>query len=185
MDHRIAFIRCGALCCALTAAVGCAHDSEGRMNKVETGSLGTDVVISAEDGSFEFDSENLFTVPFQSDCPREPTTENFAEAEAGGARRVSVEYPGLENPLFGVLAFCGVRPEFKGSASRSYRIVVPEQYVRETEGARVSVVFEQYSIGKLTLPAWVLWISREPFPKRSAQRPAELGTSASQDPPHS
>jgi hypothetical protein len=152
--------------------LGCAGAPSREFNRVDRALLATDAtVIAAEDHSFQFTPGPLMNTPFAADCPDNPDTTNYAEAEAAGARRVRVTYPGLSEPLYGVLSFCGVHPEYHGSASRSYRLEVPQSYVDETAGARVSVVYERYEQGGTQYPAWVLWLSREPMPHLSANPP--------------
>jgi hypothetical protein len=42
--------------------------------------------------------------------------------------------------------------------------VIPDQYVKATEGGRMSVVFETYPVGAETFRAWILWLSQDPIP---------------------
>ncbi len=130
------------------------------------------VLIISDDRTFQIRPNQLMPTPFAGQCPAAPDTQNYGEAEHYGARRVRVAYPGLAEPLYGVMSFCTIADGFHGSASRSYRVEVPEAYVQATEGGRVSVVFEHYPWETGTRPAWVLWLSREPMPQQAFTPPA-------------
>lgn len=135
---------------------------------VPEGFLATEgVTISSLDGGWKVAGNTRFVTPFFAEqCPTLPTTTNYADGERLGARRVWVSYPGLAQPLYGMLSLCKVFPEYKGAASRSYQIDVPKQYVDATDNGRISVVYEEYpwDATGAKLPAWVLWLSRSPFP---------------------
>jgi hypothetical protein len=156
---------------AYFVALGCSGRQETGPNftyQVTQASLASDrVAIVAEDRSFVIQPGQLMSTPFHSGCPRMPTTDNYPDAEAQGARRVRVVYPGVTDPLYGILSFCMISDQFHGSASRSYRLEVPQSYVDATEGGRMSVVFEQYGLNNQDYPAWILWLSREPIPQRN------------------
>ncbi len=158
---------------------GCANKAAVKQQsfsyQVPQGMLATpDVLISTETNPpFVMTTGQTFTTPYWSNCPTKPTTENVGEGEQGGARRVRIAYPNMPNGLYGVLAFCRIDPEFKGSASRSYRLEVPQSYVEATDGGRMSVVFEQYAVGQQQFPAWILWMSREPIPVRGGVEPVD------------
>jgi hypothetical protein len=163
-----------------TVLVGCGPSWHLREMK-EVDSLNSTTFIVAGDGSFEIKAGQTINPPFHSDCMREPTSADFAMAEAGGARRVRVTVPSQHEPLFGILALCSVYKEFNGALSHSYRIEVPDEYVQATDGGRVSVVYEKYDMpGGGWLPGWVLWLSRERFPKSSAETPTSVNKSVSQ-----
>jgi hypothetical protein len=137
--------------------------------KVPVGTLVTSqTVIVAEDHSFTITAGATFNSPFWTkDCPLIGTPENFPFGESLGARRVRVSYPGLTEPLYGVLSLCPIQPGAGGPSSRSYQIEIPQSYVAATEGGRVSVVFEPYNLlNGRSAAAWILWLSRAPFPVR-------------------
>lgn len=170
---------------ALSAALSaCGGDQIGALPQgpsgihVQQALLATpSVVIAATDRSFEFQPNVLTQTPFFSSCPERPETGNYGEAESGGARRVRVAYPGFAEPLYGILAFCGIDPNFHGAVSRSYQIQVPQDKVADTSEGRMSVVFEQYTPPDrpgVNLPAWILWLSRQPIPSQGGA-PASSG----------
>jgi hypothetical protein len=131
------------------------------------------VVITAMDGSFTIEQGHQIRTPFQSrDCVVHPESENYSYGEAMGARRVRVQYPGLSTPLYGMLSFCPVNAEAAnaGPVARSHSIRIPRNYVDDTNDGRITVVYEPYGWHVVVagspheVPAWVLWLSREPFP---------------------
>jgi hypothetical protein len=159
-----------------TLVAGCRAEVQTR--PMERGDVAMDgVVIRAGDNSFTLDSGRLFTPPFQAHCYNLPNeqelmpanlTEAASAGEALGGRRVTVAIPGREQPLFGLLVLCDVPERARGPASRSYRIVIPAEYVAQAQGGRVSVVYER--VTRLSLDGqerwwygWVLWLSDEPF----------------------
>jgi hypothetical protein len=125
------------------------------------------VTVSSPDGSWKVHGNSRFRPPFYSNfCTSKPTTTNYIEGERLGGRRVRISYPGLSEPLYGLLSLCKVSPDYKGAASRSYQIDVPKQYVDATDSGRISVVYEEYPLNAEgeKMPAWILWLSRTPFP---------------------
>ena len=166
----------GAVTCAVVgttyyALLGCGCGNQGPSYhldyQVPNGVVATPgVVIESEEGAyFRLDANQPFTSPFWTQCLY-PTVENYGDNERAGARRVRVFYPGLQQPLHGVLALCKIENDFKGAASRSYRVEVPQARVDATDGGRMSYVVEEYDIKGKTFPAWSLWLSREPIPRR-------------------
>lgn len=92
--------------------------------------------------------------------------ESYPIALAVGAQRVIVEHPMSAKPLYGVLLLNKAHMYGTGAAARSYLIRVPEQYVREAQGGRVTVVFEPYSASHrpgTRYYGWVLWLSDSPI----------------------
>lgn len=117
--------------------------------------------IEDTQGTFVLEPNRPINVSDSIDCPLQPQTPDFAQAQSAGAHVVRVTYPGLNAPLYGVLAFCSMPSDFNGAASRSYRIEIPQSYVDATEGGRVSVVYEPYSYDGADHAAWALWLSRD------------------------
>jgi hypothetical protein len=128
------------------------------------------IVIEAVDKSFRIVAGRQFPTPFWAyDCPAEPTTRNYPLALRLGAQRVWVYHPGSARPLHGVLTFCPVSPASTGPVTQSYALQVPAARIEQTSGGRVSFVMEPsgssqpYADGSFDLPAWVLWLSEQPF----------------------
>jgi len=133
------------------------------------------VVITAEDGSFELVSGEVFETPFACNTAgmgmhsASADMASFAQTalEYMDARRVRVTVPSLDEPLYGVLVLSHIYRGSSGPATRSFQIQVPEQYVQAALGGRVSVVYERYKTsmeGNTFEPkSWVLWISDMPF----------------------
>lgn len=168
----------GTIYFVLLACGGAAREGgwAGSMTtRVAGGTVATpDVEIMAENGSFVLVAGSPFTTPASIQCRPNPAPENYGDAEAAGATRVRVRYPGLATPLYGIIAFCQIADSYRGSASRSYRVEVPQSYVDATDGGRVSTVFEQYTVDNVVMPAWILWLSRESMPPQ-APTPAPSG----------
>ena len=101
------------------------------------------VVIKAVDGSFQLTRGEVYNTPFFSGfCPNEPTTLDVDSTLQGGGQRVIVSHPGIDQDLYGVLAFCGLPNTLSGAVMRSYLVQVPQEYVDATSANRVSVVYE-------------------------------------------
>lgn len=137
------------------------------------------VIIQALDGSFEMRAGEMWSPPFDqgADCVLQPSADPGPGLRSG-AKQVSVQVPGREQPLYGLLSLCGAPPGATGPATRVYQIEVPQAYVDATEGGRVSVVFEPhqaaYDYG--TPMAWILWLSQYPLDQMGT---AELVTARS------
>ncbi len=166
-------LRAGAMLIAAAAvSAGCvAHVHLVRVPRAIVSTEG--VTITALDGSFTLQPGRASRTPFHSsDCVVHPVSENYAYGESMGARRVRVQYPGMAAPLYGMLAFCPVNEDAAnaGPISRSHAIRIPPNYVQETADGRITVVYEPYGWNVRVrdrdheVPAWVLWLSREPFP---------------------
>ena len=147
---------------------------------VPAASIATDgVAIRAASGGYTLEAGRAFEPPFFGRCYNLPGAAErafapaslvgaAAEAEARGAERVEVVVPGRETPLLGLLLFCEAPTTTIGPASRSYRISVPESYVAEASGGRVSVMYERVrrrsNDGRERWwYGWVLWLSDQPF----------------------
>jgi hypothetical protein len=86
-----------------------------------------------------------------------------------GGRRVLIEDPSLEKPLYGVLVLSDLFGTAKDSpATRSYYIQIPKQKMKQARGGRASVVYEYYTAasqlgGEWRAASWILWMSDVPF----------------------
>src|SRR5256885_323838 len=89
----------------LATTVGCGH---GHWIPVSEGQLDTQgVIIAAEDRSFVIQQGRPFETPFwlrggDPICDH-PTVEGYNRALDHGAVRVRIQYPGLAEPLYGVM----------------------------------------------------------------------------------
>lgn len=147
---------------------------------VASASIATEgVSIRAADGTFTLEAGRGFEPPFFGRCYNLPApeeralapaavVEGAAAAEARGARRVEVRVPGRDRPLLGLLLFCEAPVAGIGPSARSYRLSVPDSYVAQAEGGRVSVVYERVRRrgrdgSERWWYGWVLWLSDQPF----------------------
>jgi hypothetical protein len=130
--------------------------------------LATDnVLITFEQNQFQMHPGQMIDIKSWAACPTNPTTANIGVSDGPGTR-VRVTYPGLAQPLYGVLAFCQLVHGYAGAAARSYRVEVPQSYVDATNGGLMSVVYEKYTVANVDYAAWLLWLSREPIPAAAA-----------------
>ena len=158
------------------------------------------VKIAAEDGSFLLKYGEAFTPPISSNLiwwdtnPPKSDSFNLCSAMMGSScAKVKVTVPGKKKPLYGYLNFSKMHPTATGPGSRSYLIEIPQRYIDEASGGRVSVVYEWVKATKYTTPSatrsrkmslfgamavkpapvrttrsnkqtgWVLWLSDAPF----------------------
>lgn len=149
------------------------------------------VTITAQDGSFTLKNGTEFVAPFHANLWTRKTQtsgsfflgapkvqqrsetffsstlrDDYEEAVKRGAKRVRVNYPGIENSLYGILALNVAPAGAYGPAARYYRIEVPQQYVEAAKGGAVSVVYEVMSYRGESSGSgygWVLWLSDKPF----------------------
>lgn len=77
-------------------------------------------------------------VLFEADARYADAVERF---RASG-RAVRVTVPGRDEPLYGLLSFHALPDGATGPATRSYAISVPQTYVDQATGGRISVVYE-------------------------------------------
>lgn len=170
------FVVIGAMASSLTGCASVGAD----WAPVTSGVIATPgVKIAAEDGSFVLESEKEFVPPIQTAAwcyvlhGVNLTTANHtkAVAEPGcNAKKVRITVPGKKEPLYGLLVMSKVNPCMSHEiASRSYRIVVPQEYVQQAADGRVSVVYEwgecKRSQGEmLKMGTWALWLSDRPLP---------------------
>lgn len=156
------------------------------------------VKIAAVDGSFVLKYGEPFTPPVSSNLiwwnNSPPKSDSFKLCSPmGSCAKVKVTVPGKKKPLYGYLNFSKMHPTATGPGSRSYLIEIPERYIDEASGGRVSVVYEWVSasmrtpastsrsrkmsfLGALAVQSapsqstnnnkqtgWVLWLSDVPF----------------------
>jgi hypothetical protein len=123
------------------------------------------VTISAADSSFAFEANKPISTPFAvTKCPKLPIGADEASlVEQLGGKRVRVTYPGVTEPLYGVLLICKIPKSAVASDAASYRIQIPKSYVDGTEGGKISMVFEAVGAGDDKSVSWLLYLSRTPF----------------------
>ena len=151
---------------AAPAAPAAPQPPPSQVKNIESGTIGTPgVVIASGDPQFTIQAGQVFQTPFQCDHENiDRSAAGFTQALQAGGKRVTVTYPGLQQPLHGVLCFYPVHNDCTGPAARSYLIQIPPEYVTATEDGRASVVFELTPgpDGK-DWTAWALWLSRQPL----------------------
>ena len=110
-----------------------------------------DIVISADDGSFEIKGE--FKTPFVSDVhyhsyniSGQKFIKAYRRALEFGAKHVRVKVPNVENELYGVLALDNADVRGIGAGVKSYKIIIPEAYVKAAKDGKISVVYEYYHL---------------------------------------
>ena len=134
-----------------------------------------EIVISADDGSFEIKGE--FSTPFVSEVHYHSYNINgnkfikgYRRALEFGAKHVRVKVPSSKNKLYGVLALDNADVRGIGAGIKSYKIIIPEAYVEAAKGWKISVVYEYYhldneesfsDLSEVKKYSWVLWISDE------------------------
>jgi hypothetical protein len=126
------------------------------------------VTIRAQDGSFVWKSGKVFNTPAFVDNEawfrKMPTSETYVKSCDQHCKRVRVTVPGRRKALYGIIHLANRSEHSTGPATRSYQIQVPDRYVREASGGRVSVVYEyakNSTTGRQT--TWVLWLSDMPM----------------------
>jgi hypothetical protein len=156
---------------AVAGAMGCTPVHFPPVGRLEN----PGVVITAEDQSFTIQGGQLFKTPFYVSNPRGLNictkdvsgTSFWRYHMRAGARRVRVQYPGMKDPLYGVLAFCRVYAE-AGAVTRSYLLRITPEDVAATADGAIRVMFESTGAnlgGKAEYGhlAWILWLSRLPL----------------------
>ena len=134
-----------------------------------------EVVISADDGSFEI--AGSFESPFVSEVHYHSYNINGSKFIKGyrralefGAKLVRVKVPDVDKKLYGVLALDNADVRGIGAGIESYKIIIPEAYVEAAKGGKISVVYEYYhldneeslsDLSEVKKYSWVLWISDE------------------------
>jgi hypothetical protein len=137
---------------------------------IKQGSIDSDVSIEAIDGSFKLSGE--FEAPFKSRAHLHSLNANgnkllsmYRHALSFDAKKVKIDYRG--KTLYGVLALDGIDGHGYGIGTTSYKIIIPEAYVKASEGGKISVVYEYYHIEDYNMSdnsnikkySWVLWFS--------------------------
>ena len=132
------------------------------------------VIISARDGSFKLQGE--FAPPFASsshyhslNIGGEKLIKGYNRALDFGAKHVLVKVPSSQKELYGVLALEDVDERGYGPGTASYKIIIPDPYVKAANGGKISVVYEYYHIkddalfdnSNIKKCSWVLWLSDE------------------------
>jgi hypothetical protein len=146
---------------ALALIAGCATVTAPATSVVTT----EGVTISAADSSFAFQANKPIGTPFAiTKCPKLPIgVDESGLVEQMGGKRVRITYPGVAEPLHGVLLLCKIPKSAVASDEAAYRIQVPKSYVDATEGGKISMVFEAVGAGEEKALSWILYISRTPF----------------------
>lgn len=131
-----------------------------------------DIVITAVDKSFTLQGE--FYAPFQSNLqynslkmPDSDLLKSYKDAQYRGAKRVRIKIPGIENELYGILALDKADQDGIGPGTESYKIIIPEPYIKAAKNGKISVVYEYYKlrndglidISKIKERSWILWFS--------------------------
>ncbi len=133
-----------------------------------------DIVIAARDGSFKLQGE--FSAPFQSsihyhslNTGGDKFIKGYRRALEFGAKHVLVKVPFQEKELYGVLALEDADERGFGPGTFSYKIIIPEPYVKAAKDGKISVVYEYYRIkddplfdnSDIKKYSWILWLSDE------------------------
>ena len=149
------------------------------------------VTITAEDGSFSIKAGEPFIPPFQmggfwwgtdrnvsrnllhwpdSVIAKNGKTFNdlYGMALEAGAKKVLVQMPDFDKPLYGILAlFTSVEMGASTPPPDFYSIQIPQQYAEAALNGKISVIYVSY-VGdpqEHTKPkSWALWLSSAPFP---------------------
>lgn len=131
-----------------------------------------EVLIAARDGSFKLQGE--FTAPFQSsihyhslNIGGEKFIKGYRRALEFGAKHVLVKVPSQEKELYGVLALEDADERGFGPGTLSYKIIIPQPYVKAAQDGKISVVYEYYRIkddalfdnSNIKKYSWILWLS--------------------------
>jgi hypothetical protein len=131
-------------------------------------------VISADDGSFKLQGE--FKAPFKSSAHYhslniggEKLINGYHRALGFGARHVRIKVPSSDKELYGVLALDDIDERGYGPGVTSYKIIIPEPYIKAANSGKISVLYEYYNIkddalfdnSNIKKYSWILWLSDE------------------------
>ena len=106
------------------------------------------VTIRAADGSFVIKEGQAIQAPFHSGAPAYglkriiKMSDDFAEL---GAKRVFIDYPGEDKPIYGLLALLPVYESADSASQRVFRIQVPKARVEQARGGLLHVIYQNYS----------------------------------------
>ena len=150
---------------------GCSTTTYNR--DVPTGKIdNSEIIISAADGSFTLQGE--FKSPFQSstrynslEMRDKDLVKGYRNALHHGAQHVRIKVPSLKNKLYGVLALDRADKDGVGPGTQSYKIIIPEPYIKAAKDGKISVVYEYYNlkndgfidVSNIKERSWILWLS--------------------------
>jgi len=151
--------------------IGCSTTTYNR--DVPTGKIdNSEIIISAADGSFTLQGE--FKSPFQSstrynslEMRDKDLVKGYRNALHHGAQHVRIKVPSLKNKLYGVLALDRADKDGVGPGTQSYKIIIPEPYIKAAKDGKISVVYEYYNlkndgfidVSNIKERSWILWLS--------------------------
>ncbi len=131
-----------------------------------------EIIISAADGSFTLQGE--FKPPFQSstrynslEMRDKDLVKAYRNALHHGAQHVRVKIPSIQKELYGVLALDRADQDGIGPGTQSYKIIIPQPYIKAAQNGKISVVYEYYKlknegiidVGDIKERSWILWLS--------------------------
>ena len=134
----------------------------------------SEVVITARDGSFKLEGD--FEAPFQSAAHFHSfniSGQKFIKAHRRalnfGGKHVMIKVPNSDKELYGVLLLDNGDNRGIGAGVASYKIIIPEPYIKAATNGKISVVYEYYhlndesamDLSEVKKYSWVLWISDE------------------------
>lgn len=133
-----------------------------------------DIVITARDDSFKLQGE--FDSPFESgvhfhsfNISGTKLIRGYNKAIDFGAKHVMVKVPNKDKELYGVLALDNGDNRGIGAGVKSYKIIIPDAYIKAASDGKISVVYEYYhlndesamDLSEVKKYSWILWISDE------------------------
>ncbi len=131
-----------------------------------------DTIISARDGSFRLQGE--FIPPYVSSAhyhslniSGEKLIKGYQRALDFGAKHVLVKVPSRDKELYGVLVLDDIDERGFGPGTLTYKIIIPEPYIKAAKDGKISVVYEYYGVkddalfdnSNIKKYSWMLWIS--------------------------
>jgi hypothetical protein len=142
---------------------------------IQSGLIDNDAtVIAARDGSFKlqgkFEAPFVSTIHYHSlNIGGEKFINGYQKALGFGAKHVLIKVPSREKELYGVLALEDADERGYGPGTMSYKIIIPEPYVKAAMNGKISVVYEYYNIkddalfdnSNIKKYSWILWLSDE------------------------